>query len=145
MKKTLLIVLCLSFLAIPQVHAQDLHSEYMALFRNSLENLLKGDYEQVVPDISRVIRRYPDFAIAYVIRARAYYEMGEFDRAIADCTLAIRYDRNNAGAYSVRAGAHVKKGDFNSAIADWRAVLRITPDNADAVTNIEQASQQRGY
>ena len=144
MKKILFAIFCVYFFtAIPNANGQYSNPEVLALFRSSLENLMKGDFENAIADSSRVIRIDPDSAISYTIRARAYYEIDQMDRAIADCTQALSLDPRNISAYSVRANAHMKKGEINNAIGDWNRVLRINPDNADARANLEKARKER--
>jgi tetratricopeptide (TPR) repeat protein len=130
------------FTSIPLVYGQDYNPNALRYFKSSIENLMKGDYDQAVEDSSRVIKIDPESAVSYVIRARAYFEMGDFDSAIADSTEAIKRDRNNVGAYTIRANAQGKKGNTTRAIADWNAVLRINPNADDARLNIERARQQ---
>ena len=129
-----------------QVYGQpvaNFHPRALELFISSLENLMKGEYEQAIADSTNVLRLEPTSSVSLTIRARAYYELGRYDQAIADATTAIRHDRNNISAYNIRANSHVKKGNFNGAIGDWNAVLRINPESVDASHNRERARQQR--
>jgi len=127
------------------VYGQEYDSQALKFFKSSVENLMNGNYGKAVEDSSRAIRIDPDSAVTYVIRARAYFEMGDMDRAIADSTQAIRRDRNNVGAYSIRGNAYGKKGDMDRAIADWKSILKINPDADEAKINIEKASLQRSF
>jgi tetratricopeptide (TPR) repeat protein len=128
---------------VSQAYGQEYDRNALRFFRSSVECLMKGNYTQAIEDSTRVLRIDPDSTVSYVIRARAYYELGDFERAIADSTAAIQRDRNNIGAYDIRANAHVKRGDTNRAIADWNAIIRIKPDAEDAALNLERARQQR--
>jgi len=134
------------FVSIPSVHAQ--HQEYNPItlehFRKSLEYMRNGDYINAINSSTIVIGRDPKSSVAYVIRARAFYELNEFDRAIADCTQAIREDRQNAGAYVIRGNAHAQKGDRKRAITDWESALRINPNISEASHNIEVARAHSG-
>ncbi|MDR0301047.1 MAG: hypothetical protein LBI04_01895 [Treponema sp.] len=126
-------------------YGQGYDSQALRFFKSSVENLMNGNYNKAIEDSSRVIRIDPDSAITYVIRARAYFEIGEMDRAIADSTQAIKRDRNNIGAYTIRGSAYGKKGDIDRAIADWKSILKINPDADDAKVNIEKAGLQRDF
>ncbi|MCL2210733.1 MAG: tetratricopeptide repeat protein [Treponema sp.] len=108
-------------------------------FRKSLEYMSNGDYRGAINSSTIVIGRDPRSSIAYVIRARAYYELDEYDKAIADCTQAIREDRQNAGAFVIRGNAYAQKGDRKRAITDWESALRINPKITEATRNIEVA------
>jgi len=125
------------------VNAQPSQQEYNPItlehFRQSLEHMRNGDYRSAINSSTIVISRDPRSSVAYVIRARAYFELSEYDKAIADCTQAIREDRRNAGAFVIRGNAHVQKGDRKRAIADWQSALRINPNIAEASHNIEVA------
>jgi tetratricopeptide (TPR) repeat protein len=127
------------------VHGQEYSSQALRFFKSGVENLMNGDYNKAIEDSSRAIRIEPNSAVTYVIRARAYFEIGDLDRAIADSTQAIRRDRNNIGAYTIRGSAYVKKGEIDKAVADWKAILKINPNYDDAKLNIEKAGLQLGF
>jgi len=126
------------------LYGQELDSQALRYFKSSIENLMNGNYNRAIEDSTRVIRIDPNSAVNYVVRARAYFEIGDMDRAIADSTQAIRRDRNNIGAYTIRGNAYGKKGDTDKAIADWNAILKINPNSDDAKLNIEKAGLQLG-
>jgi len=134
------------FLLTPSVNAQQQEYNPITLehFKKSLEFMRNGDYLNAINSSTIVIGRDPKSSVAYVIRARAYFELNEFDRAIADCTQAIREDRQNAGAYVIRGNAHVQKGDRKRAISDWESALRINPNIAEATHNIAVARASTG-
>jgi len=140
-----LFVFCFIAFSTVCVYAQEYDSQALRYFKSSVENLMNGNYNKAIEDSTRAIRIDPNSAVTYVIRARAYYELGDMDRAIADSTQAIRRDRVNIGAYSIRGGAYGKKGDMDRAIADWKAILKINPDADEAKLNIEKAGLQRGF
>ena len=108
-------------------------------FKQSVENMFAGDYDNAILSSTNVIRRDPNSSVAYTIRGRAYYEKNEMTNAINDCSQAVRLDRNNISALSIRANAYAKTGNLRRAITDWEAMLRINPENAEARENIELA------
>jgi len=139
-----LFILC--FLILSSVlFGQEYDSQALRYLKISLESLMNGNYTKAVEYSTRVIKIDPDSAVNYVIRARAYFELGDMDKAIADSTQAIRRDRSNIGAYSIRANSYGRKGDMDRAIADWKAILKINPDADEAKLNIEKAGLQRGF
>jgi len=128
------------FIISPPVHSQQEYNPItLEHFRKSLEYMSSGDYRNAIYSSSMVISRDPKSSVAYVIRARAYYELNEYDKAIADCTQAIREDRRNAGAFVIRGNSHAQKGDTKRAITDWESALRINPKISEASHNIEVA------
>ena len=130
----------LAFSAITHVNGQESYNYYaLEYFKQSLECLVTGDYYNAINFCSQVLRRDPNSAVTYTIRARAYYEIGEMAKSIEDCTSAIRIDRNNISAYSIRASAYARSNDMNRAVRDWQAVLRMNPENAEAKSNLELA------
>lgn len=128
------------FLA-PLLNAQE-SGDYFGnqYFKQSVEYLISGDYDNAIVYSSRVLARDPNSAIAYTVRARAYFEKGAYSNAVYDCGQAIRRDNNNVSAYSIRANAFAKMGDLAKAIADWQSVLKINPENINALKNIELAT-----
>jgi tetratricopeptide (TPR) repeat protein len=134
------------FFAISNVYGQDtINPHYLDLFNQSLVSLLANDYADSISKSTEVIRRYPNLTVSYVVRARAYFELGYYDNAIEDCNQALKTDANNVGAYSIRASSYAQRaqrGDLNRAIADWQRVLRLSPENEEARKNIELARHQ---
>jgi tetratricopeptide (TPR) repeat protein len=132
--------LLLVFCAFTHVNGQESYNYYtLEYFKQSLECLVNGDYYNAISCCSQVLRRDPNSAVTYTIRARAYYELGDMPKAIEDCTQAIRIDKNNISAYSIRANAYAKANDRNRAVRDWQAVLKMNPGNAEAKYNLELA------
>ena len=128
------------FTVIPNVNGQDSYNVFtLEYFKQSLESLMIGDYDNAIRNSTFVINRDPNSSVAYTIRGRAYFEKGDMTNAIRDCSQAVNLDRNNISALSVRANAYVKTNDMNRAIADWRTILRLNPDNESASHNIELA------
>jgi len=132
------------FVSIP-VYSQPQDYNPLALehFKRSLEYMMIGDYYNAIISCNNVIKIDPNSAVAYAIRARAYFEMNEIDRALADCNQAIKLDRNNSAAYNIRGNVYVKKGDYKRAISDWQAAIRINPDLEEARYNIELAKKEQ--
>ena len=128
------------FCAITHVNGQESFNYYaLEYFKQSLQCLVNGDYYNAVHYCTQVLRREPNSAVTYTIRARAHYEIGDMPKAIEDCTKAIQIDRNNISAYSIRANAYARGNDKNRAVRDWQAVLRMNPENTEAKNNLELA------
>jgi len=144
-RNVFLFFICFLIFSTISVYTQEYDSQALKYLKSGIENLMNGNYYKAIEDCTRVIRIDPKSAVTYVIRARAYFELGDMDKAIADSTLAIRRDRENIGAYSVRGNAYGQKGDTDKAIADWKAILKINPDYDEAKINIEKAGLQRSF
>jgi Tfp pilus assembly protein PilF len=145
MKRNIFLFILCFFILSAGLFGQEYDSQALRFLKMSVENLMSGNYIKAVEYSTRVIKIDPDSAVTYVIRARAYFELGDMDKAIADSTQAIRRDRSNIGAFSIRANAYGRKGDMDRAIADWKAILKINPDADEAKLNIEKAGLQRGF
>jgi len=145
MKRNIFLFLVYFLILSAALYGQEYDSQALRYLKSGIENLMNGNYTKAIEDCTRVIRLDPKSAVTYVIRARAYFEMGDMDRAIADSTLAIRRDKENIGAYSIRGNAYGRKGDLDRAIADWNAILKINPDYDEAKLNIEKAGLQRSF
>jgi len=139
------VFLCLFiFISIPYAYSQQEYNHYaLEHFKRSVEYMMRGDYNNAIISSSNVIRIDPNSAVAYAIRARAYFEINDIDRALADCNQAIKLDKKNAGAYNMRGNIYVKKGDYKRAISDWQAAIRIDPDLEEAKYNIELAKKEQ--
>jgi len=143
MRKRILVILILTVI-IPFAGAQQPYNQVaLEHFKQSLEYLMNGDYQNAIISSNNVLRIDPFSAVSYVVRARAYFELNDYDRVVADCTQAIRHDRNNAAAFVIRGNVHARRGDLQRAISDWQAALRINPDLAEAQQNIATARQQQ--
>jgi len=145
MKRNIFLFILYFLILSAGLFGQEYDSQALRFLKISVENLMNGNYIKAIEYSTRVIKIDPDSAVTYVIRARAYFELGDMDKAIADSTQAIRRDRNNIGAYSIRGNAYGRKGDMDRAIADWKAILKINPDADEAKLNIEKAGLQRGF
>jgi len=142
-KQTFFIFMLSILVSIPQAHAQQPANRFaLEHFKQSLNFLMKGDYENAVNSCNQLIRLDPNTAVNYIIRARAFYELNNFDRTIDDCTQAIRLDRNNSSAYAIRGNAYRQIGNYSRAIEDWEMALRLNPENREAMHNIELARRQ---
>lgn len=127
------------FLVMPVCsYAQESYNHYaLEYFKKCLECLMSGDYDNAIINCSQVLKRDPNSAVTYTIRARSYFEKGDMTRAIEDCSKAINIDKNNVSAFIIRAKAYSGKNDNNRAIKDWLTVLRLSPDNEEAKQFLE--------
>lgn len=100
--------------------------------------MFKSDYALCVDDSTEAIRLEPNNAAGYLLRGRAWHELGHssdsplnaYDRAIADFTEAIRIDAHRADGYADRAAAWKSKRDYGKALADYSEAITREPSSA---------------
>ncbi len=74
------------------------------------------------------LKRDPNDAHAYHLRAHALAKLGRFPEAIEAFTNAIRLRPRDAHVRAVRGIVHLKLGQKQPAIDDWEAALKLDPD-----------------
>ena len=84
-----------------RVEAQLAFNEGRALYSQMSLSL----YEEAIPNFTKAIQLYSDYALAYFNRGVSYSNLGEYQNAIDDYTKAIKLDPDDALAYSNRAAA----------------------------------------
>jgi len=124
----------------------------------------QGEYRLAIDDFTEVLKRNPNMATAYALRARAQLAkaagvtqtqtetgfsnitvyMGKTltkeqslicDSVIADLNEAIRLDPQNSSHYRERGRIYFFKNDHDKAIADYNQAIRLNPNNAYAYFN----------
>jgi len=76
---------------------------------------------------SNVLKKYPNFAVAYNARGGAYLKSGEYKKAIADYNEALRNDPNYYFAWHNRGVAYAEIGEYKRAIISFNNALKINP------------------
>jgi tetratricopeptide (TPR) repeat protein len=74
-------------------------------------------------------------AVAYFLRAHAFYRQHQYDAAIADGTRYLAIFPDSAAAYVNRGAAYNENGENGLAIDDYNAAIRLDPTNAFAFVN----------
>lgn len=112
-----------------------------ALFQYSsaLRLLQIQEYDRAVPAFTAVIRRIPDFSLAYLGRARSYHGDERLEKALEDYNKAIELDPELARAYADRAVLHLDMDNRDAAIADFQSALTFY-DKEDDAANIASVS-----
>ena len=78
----------------------------------------RGDYDQALVELTKIIKTHPDSADAYYDRGTIYAQEGKFDEAINDCNKAIELRPDYADAYYNRAVAYFSKKQYDKAWDD---------------------------
>ena len=95
--------------------------------------LFLGSYAHALQDASEVIRRLPNKAEAYLIRAKAGKMLGQIPQALDDYSTSIRL-RPSAEAHYGRGLTYVREyqGKDREALDDFTAAIRFDPKHVGA-------------
>jgi serine/threonine protein kinase/Flp pilus assembly protein TadD len=112
---------------VAEVQGPSMYQEDLARARAGLADVAarKGNWDQVIVDLTHAIRLNPSNSVDFFSRGYAYAEKRDFEHAIADYTEGIRLDPKNARAYNNRGVAYTKKGDSDRAFADFNEAIRL--------------------
>lgn len=105
-------------------------------------NLLmnEGQYDEALRILSRVIRIYPQDAIALYSRAMIYKRKGNYDAALDDHNLAIaKGGRMSAVMYGARAYFLMYLGRYEEALHDYEIALKADPNQPQAQLGVAYA------
>ncbi|MCL2174555.1 MAG: tetratricopeptide repeat protein [Treponema sp.] len=141
--KTILFLVVFVLISVSAVNAQNNEQIAYGHFKVSLEYLMAGDYQNAILYSNQALRLLPNLVLAYLVRARAYFELNDFEKAIDDCSQVIRVDRTNSTAYSIRGNSYRKTGNMERAVTDWEAALKLNPNMEDVRNNLESARISR--
>lgn len=88
----------------------------------------EGDYREAIEQYNEAIAKNPNFALAYVNRGRAYYDLKEYSKAIESFNKAILIEPSNAEHYYKTGVAALKLEDPEK--AEFFLELALHQDNA---------------
>jgi Tfp pilus assembly protein PilF len=90
--------------------------------------LMAGDVARAIESINEVIAEDPDYAPAYLLRARIWHMTGNFKKAAEDYSQAIAHGLDRSPyMYTMRADARFRSGDPMQAVADLDQALKLDP------------------
>jgi hypothetical protein len=115
------------------------------LMDRAYENSNNGNYELVIEDCTELIRRNPNDAYAYYLRAWTYAVdlKKNFDIAISDASKAIELSPNNKSHnINIRGWAYLGNGNIVEAIADFERVLQIDSNFQGSIDGLALARQE---
>lgn len=81
------------------------------------------DYEEWAAFFSEFILRNPEHALAYHLRAEAYWYGGDLHNAIADYSKALELNRHDVSAFLGRGQVLMECRDFGQALEDLKRAL----------------------
>jgi tetratricopeptide (TPR) repeat protein len=84
---------------------------------------------------SDVIKKYPDYALAYTNLGFYYSDQNQMDKAIAAYTRSIGLDPAQHVTYSNRGEALFNRGEIDKALQDMNMAIKLKPDYVKALSN----------
>ena len=87
-----------------------------------------GEFQKAHDKLSEAIRLQPNFADAYVNRAKVFLEVKDYQRAVQECTNAIHEETRTYNAYLYRGLALEKLEQYPEAIKSLQSYLEYAPD-----------------
>lgn len=104
-----------------------------AFYRNrAATNLLAGELDLAVADLSNAIALKPNEAQSYIDRGLVYMKQGKADNAVADLDKGLGIDPKNVAAMVARAQIFEQKGDTSNALTFFEKAVAIDPSNSAA-------------
>ncbi|QDS97130.1 tetratricopeptide repeat protein [Adhaeretor mobilis] len=104
----------------------------------------EGDYRKAIVKYNEAISKDPSYALAYVNRGRAYYQLKEYERAITSFNDAIRNEPTNAEHYYKRGICHMQIEEYKKAVNSFRSALLNDPNMAKAQRQMGEAQRKLG-
>lgn len=114
-------------LTVPEIHADGLAQKLV----ESDRQLRFGETEQAIITLDGIIAEYPNFAEAYMRRAKALNKMGRFTEALRDLKIADRLSPKMAGFYQ-SGGSLGKLQYIEFSREDYKYLIAEAPDQASA-------------
>jgi stress-induced-phosphoprotein 1 len=107
-------------------------------------NLLfrSGDFCAAAKHYTEAIKRDPDEAKLYSLRAACYNKLSSFDLALNDCDMCIAMNPTYAMAYVRKATALLRTGETSKAMAACKKALKLEPNCAAAIESFKACANQ---
>ena len=102
------------------------------LYTQAVQFLTAGMYKEAIAPYSSVIKRIPDFGLAYHGRALAYYHEDRLQLALNDFNKTIELKPELAVAYTNRAIVYSDQDETDKVIADLEMALKLYQRQANA-------------
>lgn len=118
--------------------------ELESLLQKSRRENALGNTSKALKLYSKLIKKKPDFAEAYLERGIIYFNKGNFNKAYADFEKTISLDSKNSKAHFFKGRVALKKGDNKSAYAEFSISINQEKDNIDAYYYRGIALQRKG-
>jgi tetratricopeptide (TPR) repeat protein len=76
----------------------------------------QGDFKGAIPELSKSLEMFPDYAESYYNRGMARLHCGLYKEALRDCNKAIHLDSGLVGAYGLKASIYSNTNKIKKAI-----------------------------
>ena len=108
------------------------------------EQYASGQYDKLVDEYDKLIKRDNTNSDWYLGRAKCYLKLNKDDRALRDLTKSLELDYANLDAILARADLYRKLNNLPKAVADYSAYLIIDPKSDDIFSQRAQLRVRTG-
>lgn len=95
----------------------------------------KKDWNSAAAYYTKAIQLKPHFAVYYLKRADAYFNLGHTKLAFDDANLACRAPKPMIRAFEIRGTCNKVMGRRSAAIADYTKIIELDPKNSGTYFN----------
>ncbi len=110
-----------------QLWMQSGNDEIDALVARAMGLMRMGANDLSLALLGEVVRRAPNYAEGWNMRATLLYIMGEYDRSLADCEEVLKREPRHFGALAGMGLIGIAQGTDKAALAAYRRALAINP------------------
>ena len=103
----------------------------------------KGDFQNAVNDITKVIVAEEKNSAAYFMRASYYQKLGQWQNAINDFNKCLSLDPKNSSSIIGRAYSYEQMNNFKAAIKDYETILKA--GNNDVVKQMLKTAKEKQF
>ncbi|MFQ5954153.1 MAG: tetratricopeptide repeat protein [Kiloniellales bacterium] len=100
-------------------------------FAKAKKEIRKGDYEDAIELLEKVVRKQPNNADAYNLLGFSHRKLKKFDTAYKYYTRALKIDPNHKGALEYLGELYVDTGDLKSAEAVLARLAAVCPSGCE--------------
>jgi tetratricopeptide (TPR) repeat protein len=136
MKKSILLIVALCFMATLPAATGNADENAKYYFKSGMKWYKKGQYDQSIENFNRAIEIDPEYSMAYASRGLVWVKTGKYDRAIEDYNTAIEINPELDRAYIRRGMAWTKMKKYDRAIEDFSKAMEISPRRAGAYNSL---------
>jgi tetratricopeptide (TPR) repeat protein len=121
---------------VKDVLSQKLDQEVASLFFKGVKFANEGQMLHAYSELSKVVRKAPQFSEAYYERGLVNGRMKMYKKAVSDFTKVIDLNPTDVAAYNNRGLAYARGAiDYNKALGDFNKAIEIDPEFAEAYDN----------
>jgi tetratricopeptide (TPR) repeat protein len=113
----------------------------LLLLNRGAGELEAGDANAALDDMDAALVLAPDYAEAWLARARAKFHAGDYPGAIRDIEATLQREPRHFAAWQALSRIAEAQEDWKGALAAWRKVLELdprTPDGQDRLDMLQR-------